>query len=251
MKAFQRFFLQVVISFLVPPILFTGCSLIGFGIGAISDSGKAGGEWVSGLAELRAVERGAGIVLITRSGGRIEGDFAGMDELNRRDYDRLYLDAIETLKVEGNVPLPGDTISFNHYDVPGKKVSGLFRGLNPGSLVLWQNKGEYSLVGLRNLEGKGARPLDLSCLRRFAEDGRFPCVTTGVLVRRSHDTISVPTEDIARIERDTGGNGKLTGFAIGAAVDVVVLAIAASSDESCHHDHVEYVNSPGCASHRN
>lgn len=246
MKPCQRFFLQCSISFLVPPLLFTGCSLIGFGIGALSDSGRKGGESVAGISELRGFERGKGIVLITHSGSRIEGDFLGTDELNRRDYDHLYLAAIETLAVRDRLPFPADTISFAHYDAPGRKVRGLFRGVNPGSIVLWQNRGEYSLAGMRNLAGDSARPLDLFALRALDDEGRLPYLTDGVLVGRSHDTISVPVDDIARIEQDAGGSGKLTGFAIGAAVDVIVLIVAASSAESCHDDHEKYVNSQSC-----
>ncbi len=246
MKPYQRFFIQCSISFLVPPMLFTGCSLIGFGIGALSDSGRKGGESVAGISELRGFERGKGIVLITHIGSRIEGDFLGIDELNRRDYDCLYLAAIETLAVRDKLPLPADTISFTHFEAPGRKVRGLFRGVNPGSLVLWQSKGEYSLAGMRNLAGDSARPLDIYALRALDDEGRLPYLTAGVLVGRSHDTISVPVDDIARIEQDTGGSGKLTGFAVGAAVDVIVLVVAASTAESCNHHHETYVTNPGC-----
>ncbi len=246
MKPYQRFLVQCAVSFLVPPLLFNGCSLIGFGIGAISDSNRKGGEAVSGLAELRGLEGGTGIVLITHSGTRIEGDFLGLDELNRRDYDRLYLVQTETLENWNRLPHPGDTISFNHYEAPGRKIRGLFRGLNPGSVVLWQNKGQYSFAGMRNFEGDSARPIDLVALRTLEEEGRLPYVTSGVTVRRSDDTLTVPVEDIARIERESGGSGKLTGFAIGAGVDVLILIIAASTAESCHENHEQYVHEQGC-----
>lgn len=225
MKPCQRFLLQCAVSFLVPPILFNGCSLIGLGIGAMSDGSRKGGEAVSGLAELRGLAKGTGIVLITHGGSKIEGDFFGMDELNRRDYDRLYLAAIETLEVRDRLPRPADTISFAHYGAPGGRVRGQFRGLNPGSIVLWWSGGEYSLTGLRNLDGDSARPLDLVALRALADEGLLPYITTGILVRRSDDTISVPVEDIARIEQDRGGSGKLTGFLVGAAIDAVVLIV--------------------------
>ncbi len=246
MKPYQRFLLQCAVAFVAPPLLFHGCSLIGFGIGAISDANRKGGESVAGLAELRTLAPGTGIAMFTHSGSKVEGDFLGMEELNRRDYDRVYLAAIETLGVGGNLPRPGDTIFFNHYDSPGGRVRGLFRGVDPGTVVLWRATSRYSFAGMRNLEGDSARQLDLSALRAFTDEGRLPYITTGVRIQRGNDTVTVPVDDIVWIERSSGGSGKLTGFMVGAAVDVTVLIIAASTAESCHHEHEEYVQAHGC-----
>ncbi len=246
MRPYQRFLHQCAVAFLVPPLLFHGCSLIGFGVGAISDAGKKEGESVSGVAELRTLARGTSVTLITQSGSKVEGDFLGMEELNRRDYDRLYLAAMETLGVGGSLPRPGDSISFNHYDKPGGRVRGLFRGVDPGTVVLWQATSRYSFGGMRGLEGDSARQLDLPALRAFADEGRLPYVTTGVRIQRGNETVSVPVEDIAWIERSSGGSGKLTGFMVGAAVDVAVLIVAASTAESCNHEHHEFARAQGC-----
>jgi len=237
---------------LVPPILFTGCTLIGFGIGAISDGSKKGGEGVSGLAELRTFELGTGIVLITGAGTKIEGDFLGFQELSRKEYDRLYLAALETLRVGQSLPRPGDTISFNHYAAAGRRVRGLFRGVDPGYLVLWQNRGGYSLSALRNLEGDGARPLDSFALQTLSDEGRLPYLTTGILVDRGKDTTEVPVEDIVRIESDSGGNGKLIGALVGAGIDaIVIIAVNASMNEtaqSCNKSWGWNNGSSGCHS---
>lgn len=238
MKSYQRFLLQCGICFLLPPALLTGCSLVGWGIGAMTDSNKKGGEEVAGLAGLRTCEYGAEITLFTREGRKIEGEFAGIRDLNRRDYDREYLAAVETLKVGNQLPYPADSIAFDYYNVPGKPVRGRFRGLNPGTLALWRSPNQFSLSGIRNLRGDSARTLDLDALRAAMETGSLPYLTRGVLVERGNDTLEVPISEILRIERDTGGNAALTGFLIGAAVDavVVVLYFAAlkQTEESCN-----------------
>jgi len=235
MKTCQRFLLQCAISFLVPPLLFAGCSLIGLGIGALSDAGKKGGAEVSGLSELRTFELGTGIVLVTHEGTRIEGDFVGIQESKWREYRQAYLAAIETLKVRDQLPVPGDTITFNR--LAGAKVRGAFRGVDPGVLLLWQKSGVYPLAAIRNLQGDSARPLDVFALHVLTEGGRLPYCARGVLVGRRNDTTEVPVEDILRIEKDAGGNAKLTGFLVGAVIDaVVVIAVAASCNETARQN---------------
>jgi hypothetical protein len=251
MKTYERFLVQCAISFLMPPILFTGCSLIGFTVGAISDSGKKGGGEISGIAELRHLQEGTGIVLITRDGTRIDGDFLAIHQLNRQEYDRLYLAAIETLEVRDRLPLPGDTLTFEYFEAPGKKMRGLFRGVDPGLLLLWQRAQQFSMTGVRNLRGDSARPLDLFALHALSQDGRLPHISTGVLVDRGKDTTEVPVEEIVRIEKDAGGNGKLTGFVVGAVIDAVVLIVISAQEhereESCNR---AASNNSSCNSNR-
>jgi hypothetical protein len=241
MKTYQRFLVQGAISFLIPPILFAGCSLIGLGIGAISDAQRKGGAGVSGLAELRTFERGTGIVLITIDGSRVDGDFVGIHDLNRQEYDRAYLAAIETLKVRDQLPLPADTISFEYFDAPGKRIRGLFRGVDAGLLFLWRSSGGYSLSGIKNLQGNSGQPLDLFALHVLEQEGRLPGIARGVWVELKRDTVEVPVGEIVRIERDAGGNGKLTGFLVGAAIDALVITVTAvecnkerESQEACN-----------------
>jgi hypothetical protein len=235
MKSSQRFLLQCGISFLLPPLLLTGCSLIGMGIGAISDSGKKGGEDIAGLEGLRTLRPNTGIVLITRSGGRIEGDYLGIGKLNRQEYDREYLASAETLKAKGQLPMPADTISFEYYEAPGRRVRGLFRGVDPGTLVLWS--GGYSLPAIRDLRGEGGRPLDQFALREFTEGGRLPYVSRTVQVDRGKDTLEVPIDEIVRFEQGSGGSGMLTGFLVGAVIDAIVLIAvtheAREANDSC------------------
>jgi hypothetical protein len=238
MKASQRFLLQVAISFLFPPILFTGCSLIGLAIGAASDAGKKGGAEVSGFAELRGVEAGTGMVLITYGGERIEGDFVAVREKTIREYRDAYVAARETLKVGNQLPLPGDTIRFAYSTAPGSMIRGKFRGVDPGVLLLWGRAGSYALSAIRDLRSDSAGPLDAFVLHVLTEEGRLPYCARGVMVKRGRDTVEVPVEEIVRIERDAGGNGKLTGFLVGAVIDaVVIIALADKAredQESCN-----------------
>ena len=248
MKPSQRFLLQCGISFLVPPVLLTGCSLVGMGIGALADSGRKGGEALGGIAELRKLRPETGIVLIVRDGARIEGDYLGIGEMNRRDYDREYLAAIDTLDASG-LPMPADTISFEYYDAPGKRVRGLFRGVDPGTLVLWN--GGYSMTAITDIRANTSRPVDVVALHEFAERGWLPYVTRTVVVGRGKDTLRVPVDEIVRFEQDSGGSAMLTGFLVGAVIDaIVIISMAHESREasdSCNKGWGS--NNSGCHSH--
>jgi hypothetical protein len=242
MKPHQRFLLQAAISFLVPPTLFTGCSLIGLAIGAASDSSKKGGAEVSGFAELRKFETGTGIVLITSGGERIEGDFLAIRERTIKEYHDAYIAAIETLKVGKQLPLPGDTIRFGYSMAAGSMIRGKFLGVDPGLLLLWQRGGLYSLSAIRNLQSDSARPLDGFALHALTEEGRLPYCARGVMVKRDNDTVEVPVGEILRIERDAGGKGKLTGFLVGAVIDAVVIIVAVTQANQTERETTESCN---------
>jgi hypothetical protein len=201
------------------------------GIGALADSGKKGGEALSGVAELRRLRPETGIVLIVRDGARIEGDYLGIGEMNRRDYDREYLAAVDTLDAAG-LPMPADTISFEYYDAPGKRVRGLFRGVDPGTLVLWN--GGYSMTAVTDVRANSSRPVDIVALHEFAERGWLPYVTRTVVVGRGKDTLRVPVDEIVRFEQGSGGNAMLTGFLVGAVIDAIVIIAAAHEHQEQH-----------------
>lgn len=233
MKSYRRHILNAGICLLLPQGLFFGCSLIGLGIGAISDGSSNRSSGDISLLSVRKLEPGSTLSVITRDSRRIEGDFIGVREVLPDQYRVQYAEALEKLGAKEQFPSPGDTIRFSPYSNPAANLRGIFMGVDPGAVVVsraGQRVGFLELAGMRSSAGA---EVDLQALEAHVSSLRIPFVTRGLLLSTETDTTEILFSDIIRIEKERSHNGKLIGFGIGAAIDITVLIL---SSQEHHHD---------------
>jgi hypothetical protein len=221
MKSYRRHILNAAICLVLPQGLFFGCSLIGLGIGAISDGSSNRYSGDISLLSVRKLEPGSTLSVITRDSRRIEGEYLGVREVLPDQYRVLYLEALEKLGEKDRFPAPGDTIRFSLYSSPTTSLRGLFMGVDPGAVVVsraGQRLGFLELAGMRSSTGA---EVDLQALEALVSSHQIPFVTRGLLLSTETDTTEILFSD---------------GFGIGAALDITFLILASQdhSDNSCN-----------------
>ena len=77
------------IAFVLPYLQLLGCSLVGLGIGAMSDASKPDSRSFS-LDAIDSVEVGSDIILVKRDRSTIEGVYGGVRQHTVDRYIRVY-----------------------------------------------------------------------------------------------------------------------------------------------------------------
>ncbi|HCV43331.1 MAG TPA: hypothetical protein DGH68_07590 [Bacteroidetes bacterium] len=243
MRKFKLFIVNLAVCFLLPQLLLLGCSLIGFGIGAISDSSSRDGDAVP-IVELRGLKERDGIAVVLQSGRRIEGDFISVREENAGIYRERYIAAVADLRAEGCVPLLDDSITFASRNAPWLKERGEFRGVDPGAMVVNQSGRRVVVSDLGELKADSSADVDLFFFSALVRERKLPFLTKSVLMKVKGDTTEVLVVDLVRVEVSEPRNAKFIGLAIGAAIDAVAIVLLTNSaeqscnetaEESCHH----------------
>lgn len=235
MAKIKQFIVNVAICFLLPQLLLAGCSLIGFGIGSISDSSSREGEEIS-MTELRGMRFGTGITVFMRDSRHIEGDYLGIKEEDAGEYSEFYMAAVTDLRAEGHVPCPGDSVTFAYRNTPWLKERGKFRGVDPGTMIVNQTGRRVFVSDLGLLKADSCADVDLPAFSALVRDRKLPLVTKSILLGVKKDTTELLAVDIVRVEMAGGARvGKFIGLGIGAAIDaIVIVAMTKSTEESCN-----------------
>lgn len=239
MAKLKRFIVNATVCFLLPQLLLAGCSLIGFGLGAMSDSSNRAGEVIP-FSELRMMRIGTGITVLMRDSRRIEGDYLGMKEQGVGEYSEYYDGAVTGLRAEGHVPSPGDSVTFALRNTPWLKERGKFRGVNPGAMVVNQSGRRVFVSDLNLLTDDSCANVDLSAFSALVREEKLPLVTKSILLEVTKDTTELPAVDIVQVEITGGARvGKFIGLGIGAAIDAIAIA---AYTQSCREDAKESCN---------
>jgi hypothetical protein len=219
---------------------FTGCSVIGFGIGSAIDSSKPKEKIVPGW-EVQTIKPGNKIMLILKDGSGLEGKFLGLDRVPEQEYAEAY-SRIRQQKPEG-VLLPeiGENITIT--DTLGKEWAYQFLGYDFRHIVL-RPQGETESIRMslnlmsRIVDNQG-NIIEGETIRKLFSENRLPLLSAisirqePILNRIPESGIEVPVETtrvaldkIYQIKVPIKKQAALTGFLIGAVVDVTVIIIA-------------------------
>jgi hypothetical protein len=215
-----------------------GCSLIGLGIGAIVDSHQSKPRPVEGW-DVQRIKKGARIRLLLREGGEVAGRFRGVETLPE-EYAGRYASWRAARGAGDTMPALGDRAI----------VGGQSGATDSGTLVGF----DLAAVAVRLGDGAPIQQRRYADVVRFATE-RGPALSgtqlgalalQGQLPLRSRlivDDTRVPLEQVARIQVPTHA-GKLVGFLLGAAADVIVIVAVASS----FRDFGSHICESGCTS---
>jgi hypothetical protein len=218
----------VLLAFTIP---LTGCSVIGLAIGAASDA-HASKEFTR-LTPLVDLSEGSPLTLITAHGDTVKGELVGLKEIP--EYDKIYRERVSGTPLGDVIPAPQV-----HVTVVAHEKAQLFGthqhrfqakvlGFDPGVVRLLPGTSRYSpvfpLSGMDSLLSDGGHSISSETLIEMIKESRVPFVSI-LGIRDTLETHWIPSDEISLIIDKSSRNGAITGFLVGAAMDVcAVLAV--------------------------
>jgi hypothetical protein len=206
----------------------TGCSLIGFAIGAASDSAPP--MAFTPYTPLENFSEGSRVAIVTTSGDTIEGEFAGRRE--NPEYEKEYHDRISGTPLADVVPAPRTKVTVvAHHKVQllgshQYRFQASVRGFDPGVVDLLPLNSSASpvflLSDLDSLVNDGGHVISISTLAGGLKRREIPYLSQ-IGIKDTLETHWIPADGFTLIIDRSPRNGTLTGFLIGAAMDAAAL----------------------------
>jgi len=165
-----------------------------------------------------------------KDGRRLKGKFIRYRRGVQRDYATRYYFFVKNHRLENAMPRLFEKVSVLSGDTLWLK--GQFLGLDKQNLFLLstdQTEKRPELARLRQLRGTGRRTFSLQTIRAVVARADFPLFSETYLDRQAtlvlmtgNNLQKFPAEAIAQVHLLPRKNGKLTGFLIGAGIDVAL-----------------------------
>jgi hypothetical protein len=227
------------------PLLSSGCSLIGFGIGAVTDSAN---RWTPGAlpSAVDSLSPGEELRVRTRDSVISEGTFLGKGLGPDNHYSQRF-EAWRASRAEGNDSIPHFGVSIEIVAQGLKRellFRGTFAGFDPGVIRIESPRGDgikgVKLEFVNEVRDSLAERLaGKEVLTRIVSSG-VPCasdlVAPSIFIAGSPKS-SIPLDEITKLEVAVSGNAKWVGLGIGAGVDIIVGAIAVAAFTTSFHLH--------------
>jgi hypothetical protein len=234
-------FLSFCISLICSTLLSPGCSLIGFGIGAATDSTHPGDQLLV-PEQLNNLEKDASVFIRMKDSTLLKGSFLAVAHLNDSLTVEKYKAEFEQWQFRPcedslHLPLFGSTVHVlqEGQGIP-RHFAGRFEGFDPGVVRLLPNR-HKTVIPLRldriaevtDILGNVIATRDdlLAAVQQGAPlSSQFPCKIG--IIREFEEEIEIPGDEITQVCLAAEGTAKWTGLAIGIGIDVVVVAISVS-----------------------
>jgi len=206
----------------------SGCSLIGLGVGAISDS-RQKMLTLPGW-QIETVAKGRDVVLSLADGSTLAGKLEGLVPEPWEEYRTRYA-SFRSREGAPKLPAlgPGATLKGRN----GGVTQGDLLGFDPG-VVLIGHAGRtaparISFDVVESLSDGQGTTLERGQLAGLASTGALPLQTT-IAITGESGRRHVPSDQVRQVVVPAKRHGKLAGFLIGAVIDAVVIAVIASDD---------------------
>ncbi len=222
----------------------TGCTLIGYSVGSIVDSGKPDRRPLPGW-KMETLKPGTKIDLYLRDGTVLSGKYSGLYQRSEEEYAGLYAAAREENQKEVLLPPLGESLAVTY--TAGKDTAGVLLGFDFQSILLQTGPktSRINLPALAKLSVARLNLIDAGAVKRLSSAGKIPSLSMIEVSTRAENSAStakrseeiprrVALEEVIQIQVPNPKSGKSTGALIGAVVDLAVLvtvAIVASTDD--------------------
>lgn len=225
-----------------------GCSVIGLGVGAISDSAKPDSLTVPGW-EVQTVKPGREMKLTLRDGEQLAGKFAGVDPAPKEQYAERYANSREQTKKE--VPLPAlgervdvtlnsgvqgerELLGFDYqYATAKTKGKDVPSPVTSHCAISVRQPGDTTSANVlvsdidRIVDGEGI-VVKGSMLEQLTSEGRVPFLSA-IAIHDLSGRRQIGMEQVKRIELKNKKHDKWKFAAFGALFDAtLIIAILAS-----------------------
>lgn len=218
-----------------------GCCLIGLGIGAASDAQKPDSVSVS-KDRLAMIKPGERIRLTLKDGSRVTGTLVAYRKLLHRSYLRQYYTFRNSLQDPYRLPYIYETLKIQ--TSTGRHYEGAFLGFDRQRMYVLNKElktRRISLSNIKEVDGMGGKTIKMDSIDKLFSRADFPFYSEKVSYPEPTVTVAVqngsqkfPLNKINEITILPRKNGKLTGFLVGAVLDLgfTVLIINSLSHSS-------------------
>lgn len=226
----------------------SGCSLVGLGIGAISDSHQKTATLPAW--QIETVAKGREVVLSLLDGSTLAGKLEGVVPEPRDEYRTRYA-SLSFREGAPRLPAlgPGATVKGRN----GRSEQCELLGFDPGVVLIGQAghaaPARLAFDVVESVSDSQGTTLERGDLVRMASTGAIP-LQTSIVVSAESGRRHVPSDQVRQVIVPAKRHGKLTGFLIGAVIDAaVIIAVIASEDEPAPPTPDYYYSCPFVYSH--
>ena len=206
--------------------LFSGCSVIGFGIGAVGDAStpKSKNVPISQIGELKTNDK---IKLVLKNGSHIQGKYAGRAFIEVESYSEKYEKSLNQLRGRIVLPQIGDSVKFELVSrFTNRYVIRKFLGFDHRRILVQHNHNDgTSWVAMENFKTmsdfKGNMLLKEAIIN-LIENGEVPCFSK-IIVKDKQTVHEIWIEDISQIRILQVRGYKWVGLGVGVVIDVIIL----------------------------
>jgi hypothetical protein len=243
---------RILIPLFLPYTLFIGCSVVGAIAGGASHPAREGK--ITSTLGLDSIDRGTDIRLVRFDRTVLEGTFNGLEVYPGKMYARTYDTLVARCSYKGFIPGLNQRITLKSLE---RLEEGYFKGIDRGQ-VLFQPESDsdtlaVSLDEIEWLQASDSSRLNVRMAKKLVREGSMPGREI-ILLEVNREERHVPYESIEMVEVRGTGSGALTGFLIGAAVDItaVILIVSAEreSEAECNRTASGSGNQSCTSSHR-
>jgi len=229
-------------------LLAAGCSVIGLGLGAISDSKKPDRHVIPGW-QIGTLEPGTPVSVVLE-GGEVAGTYLGTSRLDASLYAEKYAEAVSDTTLGVSLPALGDAVTMTVERAAGEvdSVACEVDGFDYG--VVWiradgaDTLRSLPLISVRRITTGSGNELDGAALRTAVSSRRVPHRSALLLDSADpwdgSEDLVIPIDEILQVTVDVTHHAALTGFVVGLVVDAVIVAVVVNNASSPSPSSVSY-----------
>ncbi|HTY57764.1 MAG TPA: hypothetical protein VMF59_03065 [Bacteroidota bacterium] len=231
---------RILIPLFLPYALFIGCSVVGAVVGGASRPALEG--HVTSTLGLDSIVLGTEVQLVMYDRVTIEGEYGGLVVYPGKLYADRYASTVSHAAYRGFIPGLEQRVTLRE---TGGSFEGYFKGVDRGAILFQPDAGSDTVIvspeDVVGFRASDSLSVDGKSVRRLIRDG--------TMIGRRVITLHVgnadqmfPYESVEVVLVKGHASGMLTGFLIGAVVDVTALILAASAESDCQHGTSDAVN---------
>ncbi len=209
----------------------SGCSLFGYAIGDMIDSGQEVDSAVDcARSAMTNVGAGDSVGIDLLDGGYLAGTFVALTPEDTSSYYERCLSFQKRLATPAGFPLPGDSILIvgRDGDYPIRLI-GKFARYDDTGLWRYPVHGDLRATpysGIDTVFSGDGGIVTGAWLREVAREGLLPLPGGEMSILSSAEVVRVPLDSVAALHVASAGNASLIGLSIGIVVDVACVAYA-------------------------
>jgi hypothetical protein len=224
---------MILIPLLLPYTLFTGCSLVGYVVGASTRPALEG--MTARATGMDSIDMGRTIRLHTYDHKILEGSYKGRTTFPGKSYTLWFDTLVARSGYQGFVPKLNQRITLRF---AGRDDVGHFRGIDRGGILFQALTGKDTAVvaldAFEWIQQTDSLRLDSKTASTLVRNGSIPGKQV-VLIQNRRGEELVPYETIERVEVLPQPSGGMAGLIIGAIGDGIAVGLASVSvNRSCN-----------------
>jgi hypothetical protein len=232
---------RILIPLFLPYSLFIGCSVVGAVVGGATRPSLEGR--VTSSLGLDSIALGTGVQLVRYDRVTLDGEYSGLVLYPGKLYADRYASLTSHAASGGFIPGLNQRITLQE---TGGAYEGYFRGIDRGGVLFQPVAGSDTVLipseDVVGIQASDSLRMDGKSVRALIRDGTMPGRRM-ISIRVNDAEQMVAYESVEVVIVKGHSSGALTGFLIGAVVDVTAIVLTATTVSDCQHGTDDAINS--------